>query len=838
MVVGEAPGADEERERRPFVGAAGKKLRELMLEIGLDPEECFYTNLCKYRPPGNKLEKWFLNGGIPNEAVSAGLLELMDEIQSVRPNVILACGNFPLWALTGKGHWFDKIQDGERIRGFTGIQDWRGSTLHSTLLEGFKVLPTFHPAYIIREGMKDHGTFKVDLDRLSAEAEFPEIRRPEKSIVLVETQPKLLTNYVGVIDRQEDPAWEPVPISTFAIRDLLLSKPSVPTTLDIEYIGGSKLLCVGLTNNKDEAYVLPTETLGQLRYAEEIINATKSFNAQNSMFDASILEWHYGIKIMPRMAFDTMLAASAANVELPKGLDYLVSIYCNQPYYKGMVDWTKIKKGLQPLSVVYAYNGIDVWTQHEVMEEQRRWEFDEPAVTETFTFMMRLLQPLWDMSKRGIRVDLELMANVGQELKNEAAMKSFELMFLANAKDLINVRSRKQVAELLFGQYGLPILKRSSQGPSCDDKTLAELLLKAQSEEARRALTLIREIRTAENLQSKFFDIEFDTDGRMRGHYDPTKTVTGRLASRKFYPTGRGTNQQNAPTDKRVRRAYVADPKKIFGYADLEKAESLVVAQLTGDLRMLFDHSPGQNAHKNLGAALFKIPAEELTEEQYYLSKRTRHAGNYMQGFITFMRNVNQKAAKTGVSIDGTEAKFFIDTYRSLHPGLTRWWKTVEAELWRSRTLYNLIGRKRIFYGHVGGIVPEAVAFTPQSTVGDTLNMGLLNLEGIPSPYLERRDLWSAYADIGAELRDCGFESLQQIHDAVGFQCWERDVERVVPLVRRALQIPLTNPRTYEDFTIPVEVLLDLDPEHFRAGKSNWGDAKPYTKDLERVSCL
>lgn len=836
MIVGEAPGADEERLGIPFIGQAGQLLRNFLQEAGIDPEEVWFTNLCKYRPPANKLEKFYLDGGIPGALVAEGLAELAREIETVRPNVILAAGNFPMHELTGKGTWIDKMEDGERIRGFRGIQDWRGSLLPSTLVPGVKVLCSFHPSYIAREGMKDHGTFKTDLSRLSEQASSPSLPEVIKSIVWVDKEPKLLAHIYDppVPGGHHLMDWQPYWESRQQIEERLLSEREAPLTVDIEYIG-SKLLCVGVTTDRDHAYVLPTDTLGGIQLAERIVlNAGAGINAQNSMFDASILEWHYGMKVMPRVVFDTMVAAHAANMELPKALDYLISIYTYQPFHKGMVNWNLIKKGQQPINLVYAYNGIDVWTQHEIMEEQIKWELGDPQVRSTFTFMMRLLQPLWDMSKRGIRIDLKLMKEVREVLAGEAATRALELMMLAGKSDLINVKSGPQVSALLFDQLGLRPLKMNKTGPAVDDKTLAQLHLHAQTADQRRAIELIRQQRSARDLMSKFFDIEFDDDGRMRGHYDPTKTVTGRLASRKFYPTNKGTNQQNIPTDKRARRAFVADRKKVFGYADLEKAESLVVAHLTGDPLMLLDHSPGQNAHKNLASRLFNLPVEEIDKDsdEYYLGKRTRHAGNYMQGHITFMRGVNQVAHKTGVSIDTKQAQYFINTYRQLHPGLPAWWKATEAQLYRTRTLVTLTGRKRIFYSHIGSILPEGIAFVPQGTVGDVLDIGLLTLSGIPSPYLEERELWYEVRDLGAELRDCGFELLQQIHDAVGFQIDEDKADRAAPLIRRAMAVPLTVPRTGAQFTIPVEIMLDLDPEHLREGRSNWGDVKPYTKDL------
>jgi uracil-DNA glycosylase family 4 len=830
LIVGEAPGEQEVREGRPFVGPAGTLLRNFLMEVGINPEEVLFTNICKYRPPENKLEKFFADGGFPQSIVVEGLCELEDDIKRVQPNVILACGNFPLWALASKARWMDYWKDGEHVRGYTGISDWRGSILDCTLVPGMKVIPTFHPSYIAREGMKDHGTFKCDLARVKKESEFPEVRRPEKAVILVKEQPLALQNYWEVMLNGVTPEWEPYS-SREQIRMGFLADQDTkdPTTLDIEYIG-SKLLCVGMTQSATEAFVFPTENLSDLSYVGGIIRELPAFNAQNSMFDASILEWHYQLPIMQRITFDTMLAANAAQIELPKGLDYLVSIYTDQPYYKGMVDWKKIKTGQQSLDTMYVYNGADVWTQHEVMLRQIEHELSDAGVKKTFDFLMALLMPLWEMSRRGVRIDLELMKSVAGELDGESAMKEFELMFLAGRKAPINVKSNDQVGELLFKQLGMKPLKMNKTGPACDDKTMAALQLKATNDEQRKAIELIRGIRNARDLKSKFFNLEFDKDGRMRGHYDPTKTVTGRLASRKFYPTGLGTNQQNIPRDKRARRAFIADQKKVFCYADLEKAESLVVAHLTGDQRMLFDHQPGQNAHRNLGADLFSKEAGALSEDEYYLSKKTRHAGNYMQGWVTFQRNVNQDAHKTGVSIGAKEAKYFIGRYKDLHPGLPLWWRRTETELFSSRTLFNLLGRRRVFYGHIRGILPEAVAFVPQSTVGDTLNVGLLNLEGISCPYTVERGLWERdYSNIGAELLDCGYESLMQIHDAVVFQCWERDLDRVLPLVNKGLRVPLTNPRTYEDFTIPVEINADLDPEHVARWKSCWGDCKTVT---------
>ena len=76
MVVGEAPGADEEIAGVPFVGTSGTELTKMLNEAGILRSECFLTNVCKYRPPENKIENFFLDKKRtkPNEYTSKALL--------------------------------------------------------------------------------------------------------------------------------------------------------------------------------------------------------------------------------------------------------------------------------------------------------------------------------------------------------------------------------------------------------------------------------------------------------------------------------------------------------------------------------------------------------------------------------------------------------------------------------------------------------------------------------------------------------------------------------------------------------------------------------------------
>lgn len=784
MVVGEAPGADEVAEGRPFVGKAGKAIRGYMMEIGIDPDEVYWTNICKERPPKNDIKSFFTSGkdgGQPLPVVVDGMIELIQEIKDINPFVILATGNYPLWALTRKAKWRQNKET--KIWSYSGIQDWRGSILPCVLpgVEGRKVVATFHPAYIIREGMRDHGAFREDLKRALRESFFPEIHYPEVEQII-----------------------DPEGMDREHVRQRLLDEPiDRVITTDIEYIG-TRLLCVGLTNRRDWAATIHTQNEGDMRWLKEVLHSGHPINAQNSMFDLSILEWNYGFELMQHLYWDTMLAQHAFNPELPKSLEYLCSIYLDQPFYKDMIDWDKVKRGLQPIRDVLVYNTIDVWTQHAIMEEQQK-EFEEDAeALRVFQFEMALLNPLWEVSKRGMRIDEDKLQCINERLDKEIKINDLILHHVAGQP--VNVKSGPDVCRLLFDIMMCPKGKMNKTGPATDDKTLADISLRCRTDQQRTVIQVLRETRQRRDLKSKFSEVERDEDKRSRGMYNPGGTGTGRLASKKFYPTGRGHQQQNIPKDGEVRSVFIPDPGFKFGNADLERAESMVVAYLTNDPLMRAHHLPGVDAHKELAALIFDVRVEDVTPDQRYLGKQTRHAGNYMEGPLVFKVNVNKLAHITGVSITAAEAKAFIAKYRDLHPFLVEWWSDTEKQLWATRTLYNLLGRRRTFFDHIESILPTAVAYKPQSTVGDVLNAGILNISGSPCSYVQERCDVDEILALSHELHELGFEILNQVHDSIGFQYRPENEDRVLTIVRKLLAIPLTSPKTYEDFIIPVEI--------------------------------
>ena len=134
MFVGEAPGADEDAQARPFVGRAGQLLTKIIEAIGLKREEVLIGNVNRCRPPGNRAP-------MPDEAATCKPF-LEREIAVAQPEVIVVLGN------TAMKNLLDTREGITRARG--RFHDYKG----------IKVMPTFHPAYLLRDPSKKRETWE------------------------------------------------------------------------------------------------------------------------------------------------------------------------------------------------------------------------------------------------------------------------------------------------------------------------------------------------------------------------------------------------------------------------------------------------------------------------------------------------------------------------------------------------------------------------------------------------------------------------------------------------------------------------------------------------------
>jgi uracil-DNA glycosylase family 4 len=134
MFVGEAPGAEEDLQGRPFVGEAGQLLNNMLNKLGLRREEVYIANILKSRPPGNRDPE-------PDE-VAACLPFLITQIESIRPRVIVTLGKIATNNLLNTDAQITKIRG-----------NWQK-------FQNIRVMPTFHPSYLLRFPKERHKTWE------------------------------------------------------------------------------------------------------------------------------------------------------------------------------------------------------------------------------------------------------------------------------------------------------------------------------------------------------------------------------------------------------------------------------------------------------------------------------------------------------------------------------------------------------------------------------------------------------------------------------------------------------------------------------------------------------
>ena len=152
--VGEAPGADEDAQGRPFVGRAGQLLDKIIIAMGLKRSEVFIGNILKCRPPDNRDPR-------PNEIISC-LPFLQEQLQLIKPEIIVALGahaaktlletNKPIGQLRGRFHDY----------------------YPSAMAKPIKLMPTYHPAYLLRNySSENRRRVWEDLKKVLAELQLP-----------------------------------------------------------------------------------------------------------------------------------------------------------------------------------------------------------------------------------------------------------------------------------------------------------------------------------------------------------------------------------------------------------------------------------------------------------------------------------------------------------------------------------------------------------------------------------------------------------------------------------------------------------------------------------------
>lgn len=330
LLLGEAWGETEERERKAFVGPTGHLLNQMLATAGLRRIDCFATNVFNLRPPSNDIEALcgdkedaiegyppLGKSGYIRKEYQGELERLGDEILRCNPNLIVALGNTACWAMLGK----------------TTIKNLRGTVHLSThTVAGYKVLPTYHPAAIFRLYTLKPTTI-LDLSKAKREAASPLVHRPERTIWI---EPTLEDLYE--FDRRYIQECERLSVDIETYRDCIT--------------------CIGFAPREDIAIVIPFPGFQRARadywpslavqhkvyhFIKEVLGRPVPKVFQNGLYDIAFLLRAWGIGVSG-VGHDTMLLHHALQPESLKSLAYLGSIYTSEGPWKQMRERVKTIK--------------------------------------------------------------------------------------------------------------------------------------------------------------------------------------------------------------------------------------------------------------------------------------------------------------------------------------------------------------------------------------------------------------------------------------------------------------------------------------------------------------
>lgn len=554
LIVGQAPGAVEAITRTPFTGPAGKTLWRIMKEAGLEKAHFHITNICQCAPPEDRAP-----GALEIEACKGHLEE---EIQQVKPKLIIALGEVATLSLTGR----------------KGIQTLRGQIYPLLSKWGWEcpVLCMLHPSFVMRQRQW------IDI----AVKDFTKISKffTEGTIVKEAYKPEFI--------------YDPDP-STLA--SLLEEMGKGVTAVDIETPGeldvlSASVIGIAFCSHESKALGLDFTSGGMRGESWEVMKRfledpkTKKCT-QNGQFDLGVLETN-GV-VVKGLSYDTLLAEHTMNSDLPGNLDSLRSRYTDLPGYKpekksmkSIGSWDKEKR--------LEYNCWDVVATHLVRLGQTS-VMDPKQMKVLEEIELPLIYVCNHMERKGIKVNINTLALLYQQLQPKA-----EKYYASITQHGVNPRSPLSV-------------KKFFNLTSSDADTLKDLVRKGHPK-----AELLEDI-----LQYRTFDKALSTYvvgvyNRLRGeriHAHPKieGTATGRLAYR-------DPNLQNVPKELRV--IYTPDSEDhCLIEADYSQLELRVIALLAPEPTMLQEMAEGKRIHTTMGREIYHKEWDDLTPQEQVRAK-------------------------------------------------------------------------------------------------------------------------------------------------------------------------------------------------------------------------
>lgn len=805
MIVGEAPGKNEDEQGIPFVGASGQILNDLLFKAGIKRSDCYITNVVKFRPPMNDFKKLHLIGVNVEDCIK----ELWEnEIKALNPNCILAVGNEALKAITG----------------YDGILNYRGSIL--TAIDGkTKVVPTIHPAALLNRSIGEENKgglewtyiklIESDTARAAEESLTSSLILPSRDLTIAHNSLDLF-RFFREYDKLNKAATDiesinciPVCIGFAFKRDHAISVPLLRS------IGGSSLTDMG-DNELDEVWRLVDKQLRRLKLV--------GHNLKYDEFKLTLAGFGDRRFRTMNVYSDTLIKTRVIFPEMPdKRLCSVSSLWTREPFYKD--EGKEFKLGKSKIDQLLLYNAKDCAVEIEVDEEQENdleqlgEHYGVPLKDYYYNYMMKKHKFYLRMENVGFDVDV----NRKKELKIKYTQMQDEVhkRLIEAIGHEVNVKSYPQMFELLYKEMKFKLLRNN---PTSEDSIVRLMANHAKTKEKKDILTDILEERRIRDQKSRYINFVQDYDGTCKTSYNISATETCRsstsILKKPVRPKKLGlafhTISAHGRLAKDIKSMLRPRAGKVFVKADSSQAEARVVAVLAKqwDLLEVFDKI---DIHRRTAALILGytpildlrpiyIPfVDDMIKDgaERFCGKQTRHAGNYQMGKSRFMMEFNTNAQKFEIPINISEWKAgeMIRKFREADSRLEEnFWYDVTEALKSTRSLVDPFGGVRIFNGRMDDeLFKEGFANIPQRTVSHVVQGAAIRIED----------------EIGAD--DTGY-FIGEKHDELMMEVPANNWEPYANLLKKEMETPIDFSKycsIKRDYVLTIPCDVEISDTHY-----------------------
>lgn len=397
---------------------------------------------------------------------------------------------------------------------------------------------------------------------------------------------------------------------------------------------------------------------------------------------------------------------------------------------------------------------------HKIYREQKVYMSNNSQIARVaYEFDFPVIWALFQMEKRGMKLDDTLLKQMGDELAAEVGELEQQMYSMAGYE--FNASSPAQLSEVLFTKLQLPTagIKKGKTGYSTGQKELDKL--RGQ----HPIIELIERYRELTKLISTYIEALpklMATDGRIHTTFNQDVTSTGRLSST-------NPNLQNIPVrtelGRKIRQAFVPSDGKVFVGADYSQFELRLAAVLAGDEKLIEDFNSDVDIHAKTAAETYGISIDEVNKSQ-------RRAAKVINFGVLYGMSPHGLAAATGMSF--TEAKKFIDHYFEVRKPIRQYLDKILTQAREQGFVETYFGRRRPTPDvkssnfMVRSSAERAAMNMPiQGTEADLMKLAMIRLE----------DKLSGLAD-----------AILQVHDSILVECKPEDVQKVSEIMKAEME--------------------------------------------------